>query len=138
MSFEQIYEIASSAMNAQTKRLNTVASNIANAETPAPSEETSYKALKPVFTAMLERASDGTSAGYSVAVQSVVESEVPAQVRYQPYHPLADNNGNVFYPNVNVIEEQADMMSASRSFETNVEVLNNARQMQQQLLSLGK
>ncbi len=125
-------------MTAQTLRLNTVASNLANAETPAASADESYKARKPLFAAVMEQVNGEPGSGYSVNVSDIVESDAPANVRHQPYHPLADADGNVFYPNVNVVEEMADMMSASRNYQTSIEVMNSAQQMQQRLLSLGQ
>ncbi|WP_067516347.1 flagellar basal body rod protein FlgC [Endozoicomonas ascidiicola] len=138
MSLNRIFDIAGSAMTAQSLRLNTVASNLANAETPAASAEEAYKARKPQFSAVLNQVNDEPASGYSVSVTEILESEAPAVARHQPYHPMADADGNVFYPNVNVVEEMADMMSASRNYQSNIEVMNSARQMQERLLSLGQ
>ena len=127
MSLNQAFNIAGSAMTAQSLKLNTVASNLANAQTPASSEEASYKALKPQFSAILDTVNNKPATGYSVDVNEIAESSAPPEVRYQPHHPMADQNGNVFYSNVNVVEEMADMMSASRNYQSNVEVMNSAR-----------
>ncbi|OON38754.1 flagellar basal body rod protein FlgC [Izhakiella australiensis] len=135
MSFNNIYRISGSAMNAQTIRLNTIASNLANADTPAASAAATYKALSPVFSAVYNSGSQATS-GARVQVLDVVESGGTVQ-RYEPGNPLADARGMVFYPDINNVEEMADMMSASRSFETSVEVLNSVKSMQQSLLRLG-
>ncbi len=140
MAFEAIYQISSSAMTAQTVRLNTIASNLANAETPAAAEDSTYKARRPVFASVYHTAQNPHhSALQSARVQvlDVVETSGALQ-RYQPGHPLADNSGYVWYPEINVVEEMADMMSASRNFETHVEVLNNVKSMQQSLLRLGE
>ncbi|MEN3753006.1 flagellar basal body rod protein FlgC [Mangrovibacter yixingensis] len=140
MAFEAIYQISSSAMAAQTVRLNTIASNLANAETPATAEDSTYKARRPVFASVYNSAQNPHhSALQSARVQvlDVVETS-GANQRYQPGHPLADSSGYVWYPEINVVEEMADMMSASRNFETNVEVLNNVKSMQQSLLRLGE
>ncbi|MFP2504072.1 flagellar basal body rod protein FlgC [Enterobacteriaceae bacterium RIT711] len=140
MSFSDIYQISGSAMTAQTVRLNTVASNLANAESPASSEATTYKARSPVFAAvyhnsLIQNGQHGID-GASVRVQDVLQSGSTVR-RYEPHHPMADQDGYVYYPDVNVVEQMADMMSASRDFETNVDVLNNVKSMQQSLLKLG-
>lgn len=141
MSFADIYQISGSAMTAQTVRLNTVASNLANADSPAQSEAATYKARSPVFASVyhssLVQAGQHDLTGASVRVQDVVESGSAVR-RYEPHHPLADRDGYVWYPDVNVVEQMADMMSASQNFATNVEVLNNVKSMQQSLLKLGE
>jgi|SRR5690625_156341 len=140
MSFDSVYGIAASAMNAQTVRLNTVASNLANADSAAGSSAGVYQARKPVFAALYQ---DGTflsgvgKGGARVQILDVIEAGRDAQQRYEPGNPLADADGYVYYPDVNVIEETADMMSATRSFETSVEVLNRVTSMQMSLLRLG-
>lgn len=139
MSFKNIAEIAGSAMAAQTVRLNTIASNLANADSVAGTEADTYRARKPVFAAVMSNSVEVDAvAGGKVQVLDVVESsEAPRKV-YEPGHPMADANGMVFYPNVNQVAEMTDMMSASRAFETNVEVLSRIRTMQQNLLKLGE
>ena len=141
MSFESIYRIAGSSLNAQTVRLNTVASNLANADSAAASAADAYQARKPVFAAVYanEQLTRGVGMGGAhVQVLDVIGSGREAQRRYEPNHPLADNTGYVFYSDVNEIEEMTDMMAASRSFETGVEVLNRIKGMQQGLLKLGE
>ncbi|PKH25405.1 flagellar basal body rod protein FlgC [Enterobacterales bacterium CwR94] len=140
MSFNDIYRVSGSAMSAQTVRLNTIASNLANAESPAASADATYKARRPVFAAIYERnqmVDSGKMAGARVQVLDVVETGSAVQ-RYEPGNPLADAQGNVYYPDINPVEEMADMMSASRNFETNVDVLNSVKSMQQSLLKLGE
>ena len=141
MSLSDIFQISGSAMTAQTVRLNTVASNLANAESPASSESSAYKARSPVFAAVYHNslvAEDRHDiTGASVAVADVVTTG-GAVSRYEPHNPLADNSGNVWYPDINVGEQMADMTSASRNFETDVDVLNNVKSMQQSLLKLGE
>lgn len=140
MAFTDIYRISGSAMTAQTVRLNTVASNLANAESPALNEESVYKARRPVFAAVYrndELMGNKALTGARVQVMDVVETGNAVQ-RYEPHHPMANAEGYVYYPDVNVVEEMADMMSASRGFETNVEVLNSVKSMQQSLLRLGE
>jgi len=139
MSFKNISEIAGSAMAAQTVRLNTIASNLANADSVAGTEAETYRARKPVFAAVMNDSFDNdANAGGKVQVLDVVQSSEPLRKVYEPGHPMADANGMVFYPNVNQVAEMTDMMSASRAFETNVEVLSRIRTMQQNLLKLGE
>lgn len=149
MSLSNIFAISGSAMSAQTVRLNTVASNIANADSVASSADQTYRARKPVFEQMMTDAmrergwsasdSDATGeAGMGVNVAGIVESDAPLQPRYEPNNPMSNEEGYVFYPNVNPVEEMADMMSASRSFQTNVEIMNSAKTMMQRMLTLGQ
>lgn len=135
MTFKDISQIAGSAMAAQTVRLNTIASNLANADSVAGSEADAYRARKPVFAAVMT-GEDGSSS--RVQVLDVVESSEPLRKVYEPGHPMANGEGMVFYPNVNQVAEMTDMMSASRAFETNVEVLGRIKSMQQSLLKLGE
>ena len=140
MGFREIASIAGSAMTAQTTRLNTVASNLANANSAAGSADAAYKARKPVFASLLgrEAAASGQTVGARVQVLDVVESgEAPRKV-HEPDNPLADSQGDVFYSNVNSVAEMTDMMAASRAFETSVDVLGRVRSMQQSLLRLGE
>jgi flagellar basal-body rod protein FlgC len=139
MSLKDIASIAGSAMTAQTVRLNTVASNLANADAAGSTDAATYHARKPVFAAVFHRNGDSeTPAGASVRVLDVVQSTEPARKAYEPDNPLADAAGNVYYPNVNPVEEMTDMLSASRAFQTNVEVLSRVNTMQQSLLKLGE
>lgn len=127
-------------MAAQTVRLNTIASNLANAHSASGSEAEAYRARKPVFAAipMPPVPGGGLVAGARVQVLDVIESDEPLNKVYEPDNPVADAQGNVFYPNVNSVAEMADMMAASRAFETNVEVLQRVRAMQQSILKLGE
>lgn len=146
MGLNRIIDIAGSGMNAQSVRLNTTASNIANAESASSSAEGVYRGRHPVFAAAYHNmlgnpdstnlSGDAASAG--VNVLAIVESDAPMQMRYEPNHPLADEKGYVFYPNVNVVEEMTNMISASRSFQVNVEIMNSAKQMVQRVLTLGQ
>lgn len=135
MSFREITQIAGSAMAAQSVRLNTVASNLANAQSASGSETETYHARKPIFAAMTN--SGHSIDGSRVQVLDVVESREPLRKVYEPDNPLANEEGIVFYPNVNSVAEMTDMMSASRAFETNVEVMQRVKSMQQSLLKLG-
>ncbi|MCQ4259986.1 flagellar basal body rod protein FlgC [Stutzerimonas kunmingensis] len=141
MSFDSIYRIAGSAMNAQTVRLNTVASNLANTDSAANNAADVYQARKPMFAAVYENNSLTRGVGLGgahVQVLDVVTSGAEPKRRYEPGNPLADGSGYVYYPDINEIEEMTDMMSATRSFETGVEVLNRVKSMQQSLLRLGE
>jgi flagellar basal-body rod protein FlgC len=138
MSFKQISQIAGSAMSAQTVRLNTIASNLANAQSAAGSEGEAYRARKPVFAALAQAGGEQGLAGARVQVLDVVQSDEPLRKVYEPENPLANENGEVFYPNVNSVAEMTDMLSASRAFETNVEVLSRVKSMQASLLRLGE
>jgi flagellar basal-body rod protein FlgC len=133
MGFKDISQIAGSAMAAQTVRLNTIASNLANADVSAGSEAEAYRARKPVFATLV-----GSENGGNVQVVDVVQSAEPLRRVHEPDNPKADADGMVYYTNVNEVAEMADMMSASRAFETNVEVLGRIRGMQQSLLKLGE
>lgn len=147
MSLGNIFDIAGSGMTAQQLRLNTTASNIANAETASSSVEQTYRARKPVFAAIQQQLLNpgqnghypfGQEQGVGVTVEGIVESQAELQMRYEPHHPAANEDGYVFYPNVNVVEEMADMMSSSRSFQMNVDVMNAAKTMMQRVLTLGQ
>lgn len=133
MSFKDIALIAGSAMAAQTVRMNTIASNLANANAVATTEADGYRARKPVFAAVLE--DDGVA---KVQVLDVVQSSEPLRRMHEPDNPLADADGMVFYANVNEVAEMADMMAASRAFETNVEVMGRIKSMQQSLIRMGE
>ena len=142
MSFTDIYSIAGSAMNAQTVRLNTVASNLANADAVSANPDDAYKALKPVFATVYSKTQLSVSKesypNAEVRIVDVVQSAGQAEKRFEPSNPLANDEGYVYYPDIDVVSEMADMMSATRSFETNVEVLSNVKSMQQGLLRLGQ
>ncbi|MGH1440878.1 MAG: flagellar basal body rod protein FlgC [Cellvibrionaceae bacterium] len=142
MSLNNIFDIAGSGMNAQSIRLNTTASNLANADAASSSIDETYRGRHPVFAAlnsdMVNLDAKENNANIGVQVLDVVESDAPLQPRYEPHHPLADEEGYVYYPNVNVVEEMTNMISASRSFQMNVEVMNSAKQMMQRVLTLGQ
>ena len=137
MSLFQIFDIAGSGMSAQSLRMNTTASNIANAETISSNTEQTYRAKHTVFSAYVDEFSNRFQ-GARVNVEGIVESQAPLRMQYRPDHPMANADGNVFLPNVNVVEEMANMISASRSFQSNVEVLNTSKQMLMRTLSLGE
>ncbi|GLS26090.1 flagellar basal body rod protein FlgC [Marinibactrum halimedae] len=146
MALGNVFDTAASAMSANSIRLNTTASNLANAEAAASSSDQTYRARHPVFAAATQQAmainfdtvgeDKGPVAG--VQVLGIVESGAPLQQRYEPDHPLANEEGYVFYPNVNPVEEMANMISASRAYQMNVEVMNSAKTMMQRVLTLGQ
>ena len=119
-------------------RLNTTASNVANANSVSSSYDQTYKARHPVFAAELQRASQDQNAGTGVQVLGVVESQAPLQIEYSPGHPMADENGYIYKPNVNIVEEMADMMSASKAYETNVQVADTTKRLFRNVLRLGQ
>lgn len=147
MSLASVFNIAGTGMSAQSTRLNTIASNIANAESVSSSIDQTYRARHPVFATMFQSAQNSDrgslfaeqdEAGVGVQVLGVVEDQSSLMPRYEPNHPAADAGGYVYYPNVNVVEEMADMISASRAFQTNTEMMNTAKQMMQRVLTLGQ
>jgi flagellar basal-body rod protein FlgC len=136
MSLYRVFDIAGSGLTAQALRLNTTASNIANANTVSSSIDQTYRGRHPVFAAELDRAQEEQGAG--VKVMGIVESDAPLTTEYNPSHPMADENGFIYKPNVNVIEEMANMISASRSYDANVQIADAAKQMLSRTLTLGQ
>ena len=137
MALFNIFDIAGSGMSAQSLRLNVTASNLANAESVSSSTGQTYRARQPVFSALLdERTRDGSAVG--VRVRGIVESQAPLRTQHAPDHPLADQDGYIHMPNVNVVEEMANMISASRSYQSSVEVMNTSKQLMLRTLSLGQ
>ena len=134
MSLFNIFNVAGSAMSAQGHRLNTVASNLANADSATSATGQPYRAKQVVFEAV-----EGTTSGASsVKVQQVIEDAAPARTVYNPSHPQADDKGYVQMPNVNVVEEMVNMISATRSYQTNVETMNAAKTMLLKTLTIGQ
>lgn len=139
MSLFNAMQIAGSGMSAQTVRLNAVASNLSNANSVSGSANDVYKAKYPIFettqqpfSAALKQASAG------VRVTGVVESDKAPNMRFEPSHPQANEKGYVYTPNVNVIAQMADMMSASRSYQINLQVMNASKNLTLQTLNIGK
>jgi flagellar basal-body rod protein FlgC len=135
MSLFNIFDIAGSAVSAQSLRLNTTASNLANADSVASDPDSVYRARQPVFQAM--SLPDGR-AGAGVRMLGVVESTAPPNVRHDPNHPMANAEGDVFAANVDPVAELVNMISASRSYQTNVEVINTSKTLLLRTLSLGQ
>jgi flagellar basal-body rod protein FlgC len=140
MSSFKVFDIAGSGMAAQSVRLNTVASNLANAESVSGDAKTAYKARHPVFEAVRAQAGasqNGVDPSAAVKVLGIVEDQRAPEMRYQPGNPLANSEGYVFAPNVNVVEEMVDMISASRAYQNNVEVMNTSKELLMATLRLG-
>ncbi|MFU8837368.1 MAG: flagellar basal body rod protein FlgC [Thiohalomonadaceae bacterium] len=139
MSMFKVFDVAGSALSAQSLRLNVTASNMANANSVSSSTEETYRARQPVFASMLQDQFAGKqSSSVGVAVKGIIESQAPLQQQYNPGHPMANEEGYIFLPNVNVVEEMANMISASRSYQSNVEVINTAKQLMMRTLSMGQ
>ncbi len=138
MSAFSIFDIAGSGMNAQSIRLNLVASNISNANSVSSSLKDVYKSRQPVFAAQLRDVLDKNNSATGVDVKGVIESQAPAVMEYSPNHPMADKDGYIYKPNVNTIEEMANMMSASRSYQNNIQVLDTSKQLMLQTLRMGQ
>jgi flagellar basal-body rod protein FlgC len=142
MALNNIFDIAGSGMSAESVRLNTVASNLANADSVSSSPQSAYKARYPVFQAIQDSLTAGTgptaTADASVKVDGIVQSTTPGSASYDPGNPLADANGYVYSSNVNVVEQMADMISASRSYQNDADVLNTSKQLLLDTLKLGQ
>ena len=135
-SLFSILDVSGSALTAQSQRLNTTASNLANADSVTSANGTPYKAKQVVFTAQPVNAQDGSSVG--VRVSNVIEDQNPGRRVHDPKNPLADKDGYVTMPNVNVIEEMVNMISASRSYQTNAELMNTAKTLLLKTLQIGQ
>lgn len=138
MGLFNVFDITASGMSAQSTRLNTTASNIANADSVSSSIDQTYRARHPVFAAAMQNAAAGQDASVGVDVLGIVESNKPLNIEYAPEHPMADKEGYIYKPNVNVIEEMTNMISASRSYQTNVQLAESAKNMLTKTLALGK
>jgi flagellar basal-body rod protein FlgC len=132
-----VFDIAGSAMSAQSVRLNTTASNLANANSVAGTAAGAYRSRQPIFETVLNE-QGGNFASASVKVAGVVQSDVPPARVHQPGHPAADAEGFVYMSNVNPIDEMVNMISASRSYQNSVEVLNTSKDLLLRTLSLGQ
>jgi flagellar basal-body rod protein FlgC len=140
MSLFNVFNTAGSALNAETIRLNTTASNLANAESVNGDVTKIYRARHPVFQTMMDTSAasfDEQDAGVGVRVLGVVESTAPPLLRYEPANPAANKDGYVYASNVNSIEEMTNMISANRSFATNIEAINTARDLLLKTISMG-
>ncbi len=138
MSLFNIFDIAGSGLSAQSTRLNVTASNVSNAQSVAGSPEDAYKARNPVFSAVYKDAFNPNSDNVGVQTLGIVENNQEHPKRYEPGNPMADEEGYVYLSNVNAIEEMTNMMSASRSYQNNVEVMNTSKELLLQTLRLGE
>ena len=139
MSLFDAMGIASTGLNAQSVRLNTIASNMANANTVASSAEEAYVAKAPVFNAVLDTELEfAEDAMLGVKVEDIVEVGGPARQEFNPSNPLADENGYIYRPDIDATTEMANMMQASRSYQNSVEAINTAKQLALRTLTLGK
>jgi flagellar basal-body rod protein FlgC len=134
MSLFKIFDVAGSALSAQSVRLNTIASNLANADGASSTPEGAYRARHPVFAAVLDAA--GRAEGVRV-VEVMQDGRAPVP-QHMPGHPLADENGYVWFSTVNPIEEMADMMSAESTYRNNVEMIDTVRQLMLRTLQIGR
>ena len=131
------FNVSGSALTANTVRMNLVASNLANVNSAASSEEGTYRSRQAVFKTMVDEFSTDPAVA-RVVVDRIVESDEPLKAQYQPNHPNANEEGYVYMPNVNPVEAMANMIDASRSYQTNVEVLNTTKQLLMQTINMGK
>ena len=140
MSINNIFGIAGSALNAQMVRMNSTASNLANASTVASSAEEAFKAKRPVFQALLseQQRNQGSQNVGGVKVAEVIEDQTAGGKIYDPSNPKADENGLIYLSNVNEVSEMVDMMASARSYQNNVEVINTARELMMRTLDLTK
>ncbi len=145
MDFFSSMRVSASGLDAQTKRMNTISSNIANSETTQTEEGGPYKRKDPVFAAVTDRETFGEILAnkmdeqvQGVVVQEVVEDQSPPRMVYNPSHPHANADGYVAMPNVNPVEEMANMISAQRSYEANITALNSAKSMAAKALEIGR
>ena len=136
MGLFNILDISATGMHVQTVRLNTTASNLANADAVSSNADETYRAKKPVFQTILETETGEPLGG--VRIKEIVTSKAPLKMEYNPNHPMANEEGYIFRPNVDVVEEMADMLSASRTYQTNVEVMNTSKQLLLRTIQLGK
>lgn len=138
MSLFNVFDISGSALYAQTLRLNTISSNMANANSISSSTGQTYRARLPVFAPMLNNPYSDKKQPAGVKVLGIVESNKPLREEYDPDNPLANEDGYIFMPNVNMVEEMTNMISAARAYQSNVEVMNTAKKMLMRTLSMGK
>ena len=140
MSMFQIFNVSGSAVSAQSQRLNVVASNLANADTVAGPDGQAYKARQVTFQSQLmgQTGQIGDAAAAGVKVSNITEDQTPGRRVHDPKHPSADADGYVTYSNVNAVEEMVNMISASRSYQNNVEVMNTAKTLLLKTLQMGQ
>ncbi|MDQ2779910.1 MAG: flagellar basal body rod protein FlgC [Pseudomonadota bacterium] len=138
MSLMNIFDVSGSAISAQSQRLNVVASNLANADTVAGPDGSAYKARQVMFQTLQMGTPGEPDSSAGVRVSTVMEDQTPGRRVFDPKHPSADADGYVTYSNVNPVEEMVNMMSASRSYQNNIEVMNTARSLLLKTLQVGQ
>ncbi len=139
MSMFRIFDVAGSAVSAQSQRLNVVASNLANADTVAGPDGQAYKSRQVVFqTVLMDQTGANREASAGVKVSTVTEDNTPGRRVHDPKHPAADADGYVTYSNVNPVEEMVNMIAASRSYQNNIEVMSTAKALLQKTLQMGQ
>lgn len=136
MGISSIYKISGTALSAQSRYLDMIAQNMANAQVVSGSEEGAYRAVKPIFAPLLEASMNGDEVR---GVQIMAEQESTTQVERQrmPEHPLADEDGYIYLANVNMVEEMTSMIQASRNYQSNIEVMNTSKDLLMRTLALG-
>jgi len=138
MALEDIFGVAGSALNAQTTRMNTTASNLANAATVAGSEDGAFRAKRAVFKSILADQMGGDTNGGGIKVDKLIDDPSPIRKMSEPGNPLADKEGYIYLSNVNEMTEMVEMMAASRSYQNNVEVVNTTRQLMMRTIDIIK
>ena len=138
MSMFDIFKVSGSAVSAQSQRLNVVASNLANADTVAGPDGQPYKARQVVFQTLMAATPGTSDSAAGVRVSQISEDQTPGRKVHDPKHPQADGDGYVTYSNVNTIEEMVNMISASRSYQNNIEVMNTAKTLLLKTLQMGQ
>lgn len=135
-----LFDIASQAMSAQTIRLNTIASNMANVDSISGDKETAFRSIHPIFTTKHLTNQDGDiiESSKGVLVDQISKSDRPNEMRYDPHHPKANKDGFVYLSNVNIVEEMADMIAASRTFQSNAQIIATTKDLMQQTVNLGR
>ena len=137
MSLFNVFDISGSALTAQSVRLNAISSNLANAEVVSSSEESAYRARYPMFASAYESALDQQGA-VGVRIDGMIESSMVPRKEFAPDHPMSDDDGYIYMSNVNSVEEMANMISASRSYQGSVEVMNTTKQLIMRTLNMGR
>lgn len=135
MSNLPIFDIAGSALQAQSVRMSTIASNLSNADSVAGSAEAAYKPLEPIFQAVTSREDPRLT---RVEVKQVTQSEAPPIKRYEPHHPLADGDGHVYSPDIDPVAQMVNLISTSRNYQAGVEMLNTAKELTLATLTMGR
>lgn len=137
MGISNIFRVSGTALNTQSVAIDTVAKNMANAQVVSNSEESAYRAQRPIFSSVLESQFDRKSNVVGVKIDSFMDSNTPIERQRMPDHPMADQDGYIYLSNVNIVEEMASMIEASRNYQSNVEVLNTSKQLFMRTLALG-